>query len=84
MIERKTRSDSSSQPQHMVDWVEKAYNAISSDIDMVKRSFDVCGITTTDKSMVRNGFFYEKCMANACQHLEDDVEDDAEDDSFIL
>ena len=61
----------------MVDWVEKAYNAISSDIDMVKRSFDVCGITTTDKSMVRNGSFYEKCIANASQHLEDDVEDDA-------
>ena len=68
----------------MVDWVEKAYNAISSDIDMVKRSFDVCGITTADKSMVRNGSFYEKCMTNACQHLEDDVEDDAEDDPFIL
>ena len=68
----------------MVDWVEKAYNAISSDIDMVKRSFDVCGITITDKSMVRNGSFYEKYMANGCQHLEDDVEDDAEDDPFIL
>ena len=68
----------------MIDWVEKAYNAISSDIDMVKRSFDVCGITTTDKGMVGNGSFYEKCIANACQHLEDDVEDDAEDDPFIL
>ena len=68
----------------MVDWVEKAYNAISSDIDMVNQSFDVCGRTTTDKSMVRNGSFYKKCMANTCQHLEDDVEDDAEDNLFIL
>ena len=68
----------------MVDWVEKAYNAISSDIDMVKRSLDVCGITITDKSMVQNGSFYEKCIANACQHLEDDFEDDTEDDPFIL
>ena len=68
----------------MAYWVEKVHNAISSDIDMVKLSFDVCGITTTDKSMVRNGSLYEKCMGNACQHLEDDVEDDAEDDPFIL
>ena len=27
--------------QHMVDWVEEAYNAISFDFGMVKRSFDV-------------------------------------------
>ena len=84
MIEEKHDQIPPPSRQHMVDWVEKAYNAISSDIDMIKRSFDVCGITTTDKSMVRNGSFYEKCMANACQHLEDDVEDDAEDDPFIL
>ena len=29
--------------QDMVDWVEEAYKLISSDKDMVMRSFDVCG-----------------------------------------
>ena len=51
--------------QDMVDWVEKAFNVISTDTDMVKRSFDVCGITTTDKSKVRKGSFYKSCMENA-------------------
>ena len=69
--------------QHMVDWVEEAYNAISSDIGMVKRSFDVCGITSTDKNKVRNGYFYKSCMENASKHLEDEDDID-EDDPFIL
>ena len=69
--------------QHMVDWVEEAYNAISSDIGMVKRSFDVCGITSTDKNKVRNGSFYKSCMENASKHLEDEDDID-EDDPFIL
>ena len=67
--------------QHMVDWVEEAYNAISSDIGMVKRSFDVCGITSTDKNKVRNGSFYKSCMENASKNIEDDID---EDDPFIL
>ena len=69
--------------QHMVDWVEEAYNAISSDIGMVKRSFDVCGITSTDKNKLRNGSFYKSCMENASKHLEDEDDID-EDDPFIL
>ena len=41
--------------QDMVDWVEEAYKLISSDKDMVMRSFDVCGITTSDPAKVRSG-----------------------------
>ena len=51
--------------QDMIDWVEEAYKLISSDKDMVMRSFDVCGITTSDPAKVRSGSFYEKCMCNA-------------------
>ena len=69
--------------QVMVDWVEKAFNTISLDTEMVKPSFDVCGITTTDKSKVRNGAFYKSCMENANKHLEDD-DGDAQDDPFVL
>ena len=51
--------------QDMVDWVEEAYRLISSYKDMVKRSFDVCGITTSDPAKVRSGSFCDKCMRNA-------------------
>ena len=52
MIDEKDDQIPSPSRQHMFDWVEEAYNAISSDIGMVKRSFDVCGITSTDKNKV--------------------------------
>ena len=58
--------------QDMVDWVEEAYRLISSDKDMVKRSFDVCGITTSDP-----GSFYDKCMRNAKSVIEaNELEDE--------
>ena len=56
--------------QDMVDWVEEAYKLISSDKDMVMRSFDVCGITTSNPAKVRSGSFYEKCSRNAKSIIE--------------
>ena len=67
--------------QDMVDWVEKAFQIISDDKGMIMKSFDVCGITTTDPSKVRNGEFYSKCMEKAITILDSD---DTEDDSFTL
>ena len=52
--------------QDMEDWVEEAYRLISSDKDMVKRSFDVCGITTSDPAKARSGSFYDK-MHEKCE-----------------
>ena len=61
----------------MEDWVEEAYKLISSDKDMVMRSFDICGITTSDPAKVRSRSFYEKCMRNAKSIIEaDELEDD--------
>ena len=63
--------------QDMVDWVEEAYRLISSDKDMVKRSFDVCGITTSDPPEVSSGSFYDKCMRNAKSVIEaNELEDE--------
>ena len=67
--------------QDMVDWLEKAFNYISNDTQMVSRSFDVCGITTTDFTMVRSGSFYKSCMENASKHLQND---EGEGDLFVL
>ena len=64
------------------DWVEEVYRLISSDKDMVKRSFDVCGITTSDPAKVRSGSFYDKCMRNAKSVIEaNELEDE---DQFEL
>ena len=63
--------------QDMVHWVEKAFNYISNDTQMVSLSFDVCGITTTDSSKVRSGSFLE----NASKHLQNEEE---EDDLFVF
>jgi hypothetical protein len=43
---------------------------------MVSKSFEVCGITTTDKSKVRSGAFYEKCMENANKQMDDEDDED--------
>ena len=56
--------------QDMIDWVEEAYKLISSDKDMVIRSFDVCGITTSNPAKVRSGSLNEKCMRNAKSIIE--------------
>lgn len=45
-------------------------NVFSFDIEIVKKSFEFCGITTTDKSLVKNGRFYELCMQNASEHFQ--------------
>ena len=58
--------------QDMTDWVEKAFNYISDDTQMVSRSFDVCGITTTDSSNVQSGSFHKSCMENASKHIKND------------
>ena len=67
--------------QDMVDWVEEAYKLISSDKDMVVRSFDVCGITTSDPAKVRSRSFYEKCMCNEKSIIEANALED--EDRFV-
>ena len=45
--------------------------------DMVMRSFDVCGITTSDPAKVRSESLYEKCMRNAKSIIEaNELEDE--------
>ena len=67
--------------QDMVDCVEKAFNYISNDTEMVSQPFDVCGATTTDSSEVQSESFYKSCMKNASKHFQNDEE---KDDLFVL
>ena len=69
--------------QDIVNWVEKAHKTLSDDKDMVMKSFDVCGITTTDPLKVRSGAFYEQCMSKASSLLLQE-EEEVQDDPFDL
>ena len=68
--------------QDTVYLMEKAFNYISNDTQMVSWFFDVYGFTTRDSSKVlRGGSFYKSCMENPSKHLQNDEE---EDDFFVL
>lgn len=69
--------------QDIVDWVEKAHEALSIDAEMVAKSFEVCGITTNDSKKVRSGEFYEQCMTKAKTLLENEPDED-DDNPFHL
>ena len=45
--------------------------------DMIKRSFEVCGITSTDPDKVRNDAFLKDIMKKI--DINDDMEDDDDD-----
>ena len=60
----------------MVDWVKAAYENLSSNVTMVRKSFEVCGITTSDPQKVRSNDFYQKCMGNALASLEEESDDE--------
>jgi len=45
--------------QQIVDWVKAAYENLSSNVTTVRKSFEVCGITTSDLQKVRNNLRVE-------------------------
>ena len=69
-------------PKQMVDSVKEAFDYLTRNQEMVKHSFEVCGITVSDTEKVRNADFYKWCMKDALESLGNEVEGD--DDSFTL
>ena len=70
--------------QNMIDWVKKGYDSLVQDQGMVKKSFEVCGISSTDTGKVRNGDFFKQCMEKALRNLEADEGNDIGEDPFEL
>ena len=68
--------------QHIVDWVLEGYNYLLLKKDVIKKSFDVCGITTTGSSLMRNDEVLRKIMDKANEDLQQDDNDDDNDDPF--
>ena len=46
----------------MVDWVKEAFDYLTRSQEMVKHSFEVCGITVSDTEKVRNADFYKRML----------------------
>lgn len=68
--------------QDMVDWVDTAFQSLASNPTLIRNSFHVCGITSSDPKKVRNNEFYQQCMEQALADLEEPEEDD--EDPFNL
>lgn len=55
--------------QLIVDWVLEGYNYLLLKRDMIKKGFEVCGITSTDPERVRNDSFYKDIMRNVQEEM---------------
>ena len=44
--------------QNMMGWVKEGYDSLAQDQQIVKKSFEVCGISSMDTGKVRNGDFF--------------------------
>ena len=65
--------------QQMVDWVKEAFNYLTQNQEMVTQFFEVCGITLSDTEKVQNADFYKRCMKDALESLENEVEEEGND-----
>ena len=51
--------------QHMMDWVKEGFDYLVQYQEMVKKSFKVCGISSSDPDKVWNGPFFKQCVGKA-------------------
>ena len=51
--------------QHMMDWVKEGFDYLAQYQEMVKKSFKVCGISSSDPDKVWNGPFFKQCVGKA-------------------
>ena len=56
--------------QHIIDWVKEGFDYLLQDQEMVKKSFHVYGISSSDSDKVQNGAFFTQCMGKALHNLE--------------
>ena len=66
--------------QLVVDWVLEGYNYLLSKEDIIKRSFEVCGITTTDSNLTRNDEVLRGNMGKVNEGILRQDDEDSDDD----
>ena len=69
--------------QQIADWTKECFDYLTRNGEMVKHSFEVCGITVSDIKKVRNTDFYKRCMKDALESLGNEIEEE-DDDPFTL
>ena len=68
--------------QLIVDWVLEGYNYLLQKRDMIKKGFEVCGVTTTDPERVRNDSFYKGIMRKVQEEMNSYECELVDDDPF--
>ena len=70
--------------QHMKDWLKEGIDYLVHDQEMVKKSFQICSISSLDPDKVRNGAFFKQYMGKVLHNLEADDANEIDDDPFEL
>ena len=70
--------------QHITDRVKKGFDYLVQDQEMVKKSLQVCGISSSVPDKVPNGAFFKQCMGKALHNLEANDTQEIDDDRFEL
>ena len=60
----------------VVDWVQQGYTYLLEKRKMIKRGFEMCGVTSNDPERVRNESFYKEIMARVQEKLKSYDEDE--------
>ena len=55
--------------QDIIDWVTRGYLRLKQSTNFIRKSFEVAGVTTTDKSKIRNDNFFYTIMENVNQKV---------------
>jgi len=66
--------------QLIIDWVLEGYNYLLQRSDMIRRGFEVCGVTSTDPERVRNDNFYKNIMRKVQEEMNRYEADELVDD----
>ena len=68
--------------QDIVDWVQKDYEYLVLKKEMVRKGFEVCGVTSAEPSKVRNDQFHKNIMTKVVDELQTWEMETLNDDPF--
>ena len=68
--------------QHIINWLKERFDYFVQDRKMVKKSFQVGGISSSYPDKVRNGAIFKQRMEKALHNLEADDASEIDDDPF--
>ena len=70
--------------QNIVNWIAEGIEYLKKHPNMIKDSFSVCGITTTDQNKIRNDEFLKQIMQSVNEKLLNNEEQILDDEDPFL